>query len=127
VKVRDVMTTQVITVRARDTLKKALEIMIEHDFRRLPVVEDGVLAGMLVQHDIEKALRQPGIIPETPVEWVMSKNPLIIGPDDDIILAALILRDYKISGLPVMDGEELVGIITDTDILGTFIKVMQNL
>lgn len=127
VRVRDRMTSRVVTVSPRNRLSEALQIMKENDFRRLPVVNNGALVGMLVQHDIEKALRQPGIIPEAPVEWVMSKNPLTVSPDDDIVFAALLLKDNKISGLPVMDGDELVGIITDTDILQAFIEVMQNM
>ncbi|MCR4400618.1 MAG: CBS domain-containing protein [Syntrophomonadaceae bacterium] len=125
-KVRDRMTSEVITVRARVSLQEALHIMREHNFRRLPVVESGRLVGMVVQHDIEKALRQPGMVPEAPVEWVMTRDPLSIGPDDDIVLAALLLKDHKISGLPVMEDGRLVGIITDTDLLQAFIEVMQN-
>jgi acetoin utilization protein AcuB len=120
------MTSEVITVRARVSLQEALHIMREHNFRRLPVVESGRLVGMVVQHDIEKALRQPGMVPEAPVEWVMTRDPLSIGPDDDIVLAALLLKDHKISGLPVMEDGRLVGIITDTDLLQAFIEVMQN-
>ena len=120
------MSSPAITVGARNTLKQALELMKTNDIRRLPVVEGDKLEGMLVQHDIETALQKPGIIQQTPVEWVMTKNPLTVGPEDDLIFAAVLLRDYKISGLPVMEDNQLVGIITDMDIIQAFIELYRE-
>ncbi|QGT98847.1 CBS domain protein [Candidatus Syntrophocurvum alkaliphilum] len=125
-KVKDVMQTNVITVDARKSIDGALCIMNENKIRRLPVLENDKLVGLIVQHDIEKAIRRPGIIPETPVEWVMTKNPWVIGPDDDVVDAAILLKEKKISGLPVIESDQLVGIISDFDILELFIKIMQE-
>lgn len=125
-RVKDRMSSPAITVGARNTLKEALEIMKNNNIRRLPVVEGDILVGMLVQHDIETALQKPGIIQQTPVEWVMTRNPLTVGPEDDLVFAAVLLRDYKISGLPVMEDNQLVGIITDMDIIQAFIELYRE-
>ncbi|MGE5422234.1 MAG: CBS domain-containing protein [Ignavibacteriales bacterium] len=125
-KVKELMSTPVTTVSPRNSIKEALEIMQSKGIRRAPVLEDG-LVGMVVQRDIERALRSPGVICETPVEWVMTKSKLhTISPDDTVVEAARILIDQKISALPVIEDEELIGIITDTDILNLFIKMSEK-
>ena len=70
VKVKDIMTSRVISIESRKTIGDALELMVENGIRRLPVLAQGTLVGMIVQHDIEKALRSPGFVLETPVDWV---------------------------------------------------------
>ena len=126
IKVRDVMSSPVITVSSRNSIQEALEVMRENDTRRLPVVDRGKLVGMLVQHDIEKALRSPGRIPQTPVEWVMTKKVSHISPDEDVATAARLMKSQKISALPVIDGDRLVGIVTDTDLLEVLIKLLEQ-
>lgn len=121
-KVKELMSTPVITVSPRNSIQEALDIMRDNGIRRIPVIDNG-LVGMVVQRDIERSLRSPGVICETPVEWVMTKQDLqTIAPDDTVVQAARMLRDKKISALPVLENGELIGIITDTDILGLFIE-----
>lgn len=121
-KVRELMSTPVITVSPRNSIQEALNIMRDNGIRRIPVVDNG-LVGMVVQRDIERSLRSPGVICETPVEWVMTKQNLqTISPDETVVQAARVLRDKKISALPVLENDELVGIVTDSDILGLFIE-----
>lgn len=116
-KVKDIMISSVITVESRKSLAQALELMIEHNIRRLPVMAGGKLVGMIVQHDIEKALRAPEILPETPVDWVMTRPPMTTSPEADLSEAINLLIEKKISGLPVLKEQELVGIISETDVL----------
>lgn len=126
-KVKDVMTADVVSVSARCSLQEALEIMRDKGLRRLPVIEGDELVGIIVQHDIEKALRRPGTIYETPVEWVMTRPPLqVIGPEQDVVEAAQRMIDTKVSCLPVMENDRVVGIISETDILNLFIRVMRG-
>ncbi|MGI6549747.1 MAG: CBS domain-containing protein [Syntrophomonadales bacterium] len=124
-RIKDVMSSPVITVSPRHSIQEALEIMRDNDTRRLPVIDRGKLVGMLVQHDIENALRSPGRIPHTPVEWVMTKKVRYVSPEDTIPEAARIMRSHKISALPVIDAGKLVGIITDTDLLQVLINLLE--
>lgn len=116
-KVKDLMTTSLITVDSRKSIAYALTLMQEHNIRRLPVVEGGRLLGMIVQHDIEIALRRQEVIPETPVDWIMTKKLRITRPEADLLEAIDELIKHKISALPVMDGDKLVGLISEIDIL----------
>lgn len=120
------MSSPVITVSPRNSIQEALEIMRENDTRRLPVTDGGKLVGMLVQHDIEKALRSPGRIPHTPVEWVMTKRVHYVSPEDTVTEAARLMTHYKISALPVLDSGALVGIVTDTDLLHLLVRLIEE-
>jgi acetoin utilization protein AcuB len=124
-KAKDIMTRKVITISPRNSLKEAIGEMQKNNIRRMPVLEGNNLVGMLVQHDIEKALRTPGVVPETPVDWVMTKHNLMkVNSDDEVLKVAQIMRDHKLSALPVIEEDQLVGIITDSDILSLFIHML---
>jgi len=125
-RIRDIMSSPVITVSPRNSIQEALEIMRENNTRRLPVVDRDKLVGMLVQHDIEKALRSPGRIPHTPVEWVMTKKVHHISPEHTVTEAARLMISHKISALPVIESAKVVGIITDTDLLQVLINLMEQ-
>ena len=126
-RIKDIMSSPVITVSPRNSIQEAIEIMRENDTRRLPVIDRGKLVGMLVQHDIENALRSPGRIPQTPVEWVMTKKVHYVSPEQTITEAARVMKARKISALPVMESGKLVGIITDTDLLQFLIDLMEQI
>lgn len=127
VKVSEVMASPVVTVSARNSLQECLDIMRENNVRRLPVVEGSKLVGIIVQHDIEKALRSPGRISQTPVEWVMTKTDLfVVSPEDEITDAARLMKVRKISALPVVEDGDLLGIITDSDLIGMLIKILER-
>lgn len=115
--VKDIMTEKVISIESRKTLNKALELMVDNNIRRLPVLAQGSLIGMIVQHDIEKALRSPEVVCDTPVDWVMTKKVITVPAQAELSEAIDLLLKNKISGMPVMQDGVMVGIISETDIL----------
>lgn len=115
--VRDIMTEKVISIESRKTLNSALELMVDNNIRRLPVIAQGSLIGMIVQHDIEKALRSPEVVCDTPVDWVMTKTVITVSAQAELSEAIDLLLRNKISGMPVMENGAMVGIISETDIL----------
>ena len=125
-KVEDLMKRNVICINDRMSIEEALQIMHEHGIRRLPVTVDGKLVGMIVEHDIEKAMRRPGVIPQTPVDWIMTKKVITANADEEITIAVQKLIKNKISGLPVVEGDKLIGIISETDILKAFINIIRE-
>ena len=125
-KVKDIMIKEVFAIDDRKPISMALALMHEKGIRRLPVLADGKLAGIIVQHDIEKAFNRPGVIAETPVDWIMTKHPITVSPEDDLIVAARIMITNKISGLPVMDGNSLVGLVSEIDILKILVDVLEK-
>ena len=129
--VRDVMTTNVITVQPNDTLRTAQERMAACACRRLPVVdEDRRLVGIITDRDVRLALNSPLVLRErwqddmlvtqTTIEVCMTPDPITIAPDAPLADVVDVLLEHKISGLPVVEQERLVGIITVTDLLIAF-------
>jgi acetoin utilization protein AcuB len=130
------MTPEPDTVTPDATLREALALMNVADERQLPVMEDGRLVGIITNRDIRLALESPLIdkdsymrmqlLHEHTVAECMTADPITIHPDAPIWQAAELLSAHKIGGLPVMDGPNLVGIITITDLLRHLAAPPQN-
>lgn len=123
--VKDWMTPDPITVHPQSTLPHVRKLMEERHIRRLPVMEDDELVGIITIGDIREA--QPSdvntlrsyeaeyLISLITVDTVMTPEPITVSPESTIAEAAQIMLSKKISGLPVMKNDKLVGIITETD------------
>ncbi|WP_068670876.1 CBS domain-containing protein [Thermosulfurimonas dismutans] len=121
-KVRHWMIKKVVTVSPEDSLEKAVQLMKLHSIRHLPVVEDGRLVGLVTESTIRQYARPEEL--GKPLREIMILNPITVSPDTTIDAAARIIYRHKIGGLPVVEGDRLVGIITITDILEAFIELM---
>ncbi|MBI1997797.1 MAG: CBS domain-containing protein [Deltaproteobacteria bacterium] len=115
------MSKDPVTVTAEDLLIQARLKMQRGGFRRLPVVSDGQLVGIITDRDIRE---HAGYLDRTVVKTAMSKKPVTVTPATTLETAAQILLKRKIGGLPVMENGRLVGVITTSDILQAFLDVM---
>ena len=130
--VKDWMNSQVITVSGGSTLPEAYWLMLENNVRRLPVVDSGVLVGIVTFEDLRRmdpvkvagldVIHISNILSRLPVRRLMTENPKTIAPTAPLIKAARLMLDNKISALPVLDGNKLVGIITERDIFRAFVE-----
>jgi len=118
--VRQRMTANPITISPQDTLATAREQMTNGKFRRLPVVQDGALVGMLTDRDI---LRFIGSEARTRVVGAMTETPLTIPPTLPVEDAVHLMRKHHVSGLPIVEQGKVVGIITTSDIMQAFLEV----
>ncbi len=125
-KVRDLMTEDVISVRPHDSLTKVYDLMDLKHFRHMPVVdEEGALVGIITQRDLVRgALGDTASLPVTlqrelldrvRVQEIMNQEPESIDPDRDVREAGELMMEYKLGCLPVVDGDRLVGILTESD------------
>ena len=119
--VRDRMTKNPITVDPQEMLATAQEKMTTGRFRRLPVVENGALIGIMTDRDVR---RHVGSEERTKVRAIMTETPLTISPDMPIEEATQLLLKHQFGGLPVTDNGELVGILTTSDILQAFLDMV---
>lgn len=132
--VKEVMSTPVVTVTPETPMTDALKILRERRIRRLPVVSRGRLLGIVTELDIVRASPSPVtslsvaelayLVPKITVKEIMTKDPLTIDPNAPIERAAVIMRDRKIGGLPVVEGDAVVGIITESDIFDAFLSLL---
>lgn len=135
--VRMWMTTDVITVPPETPILEAQGVMKKHSVRRLPVVNKrGKLLGIVTQSDILEASPSSAttlsiwelnyLLARTTVEQIMVKadDLITVSPNDPIEHAALLMRKHKVGGLPVVEGNHLVGIITESDIFEVLLKLL---
>jgi len=115
------MTQNPVTVTPDEKLESAQKKMRDGNFRRLPVVTDGQLLGIVTDRDLRQHM---GHLEQTKVNAAMTEEPLTITPQTSLEEAAKQLLEHKIGGLPVMEGKRLKGIITTSDILEAFLDVM---
>ncbi len=111
--ISNVMTSNPITVAPDVMAKRAAEIMLDHDISGLPVVEGEHLIGIVTKLDFAKVCSG---YEEVYVGQVMQASPTTISPGDRVIHARRLLLDEDLIGLPVTEGEELVGVVTVRDI-----------
>jgi acetoin utilization protein AcuB len=115
------MTKDPVTVTGEDLLIPARLKMQKGGFRRLPVVSDGQLVGIITDRDMRE---HAGYLDRTEVKAVMPKKPITVTPATTVEAAAQLLLKQKIGGLPVVEKGRLVGMITTSDILQAFLDVM---
>ncbi len=116
-RLRDIMSQPIATVRANATVQHAAEMMALHDVGALPVCEDDALVGILTDRDIILRCIAPGLPTHaTEVHRVMTPDPVTLPPDAPVEEAAAIFRDMRIRRLPVVDKGHSVGMVTVDDI-----------
>jgi acetoin utilization protein AcuB len=123
-KVKDLMISNPITITPRSSISKAIELMKTNSIRHLPVVSKGnVLKGFLTLGSLKQGL-MPSMVTDVTLSDLTIKEPITVNPEDDIEIAAQLIYKYKIGGMPVVDEDKLVGIITEYDLLRAFIDMM---
>ena len=115
------MTQEPITVEPADLAVRAVHKMQAGGFRRLPVVRDGRLVGIISDRDLRE---HRGHLEQVKINDVMSTNPITVTPATTVEEAAQIMLERQIGGLPVVADGHLVGIVTASDILRAFLDVM---
>ena len=118
-----------ITISVNAIAKQALDLMQKNNIKVLPVMEKGDLVGILAKEDImgqflcdNKGCRYKE---NTPVEDIMTKRVYTVKEDDYIEKAVLLLKERRISTIPVLDKDEkLAGIITRTDVYNAFLDTL---
>ncbi len=128
------MSHPVITVQSDLPVNDALNLMRRERIRRTPVIKNGKLVGIISEKDLLNAAPSSAtslsvweigyLISKIKVAEVMTKNVLTVSEDTPIEEAARIMADNKIGGLPVMRGDHIVGIITETDLFKIFLELM---
>ena len=128
------MSHPVITMSADLPIVDALNLMKRERIRRAPVVKDGKMVGIVSDKDLLNASTSPTtslsvwelnyLLSKITVKEVMSKKVLSVSENTPIEEAARIMADNKIGGLPVTRGEEVVGIITETDLFKILLELM---
>ncbi|MBS1253538.1 MAG: Arabinose 5-phosphate isomerase KdsD [Anaerolineales bacterium] len=137
--VREHMTPNPITVKATTTVARAHHIMQENGVRHLPVLSENALVGIVTVSDVLEAASGSSVksnrfsifdpaymLGSRPVEDLMTPEPVTIGPDDTVLEAADLMFQHDIGSLPVVEPDNVIGIITKTDIFHLVVRMLAN-
>ena len=127
--VREWMTSPAVVVPPDMEAAAALDRMTELRHHRLPVERDGRIVGIVARNDLEAKLgwdRMAWRRLDRRVEDAMTPDPVTVAPDDPLDKAVELMLHHKIGGIPVLEHDKLVGIITETDVFRAFVKVMSQ-
>jgi CBS domain-containing protein len=144
--VKDVMTEQVVTIAPSASLKDAARLMLEHGISGIPVVEEGRVVGVLSDRDF--LVKEQG--PLEPSRWLawltdpvtmvdeaklqahtvrgaMTVPAITVWKSASLAFAAQRMLSSDVSRLPVLDGDQLVGIVTRTDLVRAFTRTNEEI
>jgi acetoin utilization protein AcuB len=129
------MTSDPIVVTPEHSYAATAKLMKEHNIRRVPVIDkNGKLVGLVSQTDILSVSPSPAtslsiyeittLLDELKIKQIMKKPVFVVESTCDLASAAKFMLEKKIGALPVMEGDKLVGIITETDIFKAMSEAM---
>ncbi len=128
------MTLNPITATPDTTHSQAFKLLREHDIRHLPILDGDKLVGIVTDKDLLRAEPSPAttlsvyeiytLLDSLKLKSIMVTPVVTVEENCPLEEAARILLEYKITGLPVMRGDRLMGIITEMDIFRTFVEIL---
>ena len=132
--VKTYMTPDPVTISPDTNFPQAMDLIRKHNIRRLPVTDKGRLVGIVVHADLLSTQPSPAttlslyeiysLIETIRMRQIMSRPVIAVEGDCPLEEAARIMVENTISCLPVMDGDKLVGIITETDVFKALVEVL---
>lgn len=132
--IRDLMHTDVVTLQANEPLIRAVEATASERVRHLPVLHRGRLVGIVSASDIKHATPSPlvegnqeeyhKVLHETPVRRIMRRAPITASPDDSLGHVVRLMVENKIGAVPIVEGGKLVGIVSEIDVLRTYLAIL---
>ncbi|MBI5053494.1 MAG: CBS domain-containing protein [Chloroflexi bacterium] len=135
--VKDWMSKDPVTADVHTILPDAHRILLEKKIRRLLVTENGKLVGIVTRGDIRGAEPSAAtslsiyelnyLLAKLTLDKIMKRNPLTVTATTSVGEAARLMLENKIAGLPVVEGDKLVGIITESDIFRMVVKTWDTL
>ena len=136
-RVRDVMTSPVISIPPDTTVPAAMAMMRQYRIRHLPVVEHGRLVGIVSRGDLREASSGAALNADTyelhfmlsrlTIGKLMMRKVITITADAFIVRAAELMTEYKIAGLPVVEADgSVIGIITESDLLKLLVRRLKE-
>jgi acetoin utilization protein AcuB len=128
------MTRNVVTGTPQMSHREALDLMRQHRFRRLPILDGKRLVGIVSEEDLLSTAPSPAttlsiyeiytLLDKLTLSKIMISPVVTVDPDCPLVDAAQIMMQKKIGCLPVLQGDELVGLITETDIMKILVEML---
>ncbi len=119
-KIKDFKYRIVVTIGPNETISAAIKKLVEHDRGSLPVCNDkGELVGIITERDIvRKCFARSDAFANIKIQDIMSEQVAIGHPEDDLDYAISVMKQKRIRHLPIVDNQEVVGMISMRDLFG---------
>jgi acetoin utilization protein AcuB len=135
--VKERMKRDPVTVKKDDSFRYALKLIRKEGIRHLPVLDGKRLVGIITDRDLRQSAPSPAttlevhelnyLLERLKIEAIMTKKVITVPPDSSLLAAAKLLLTHKIGCLPVVEQEELVGIITEGDLLRALVEMQERI
>jgi CBS domain-containing protein len=116
------MTFRVVTVGPDDPVRLAIARMLEEGIGSVAVCEGERLVGIFTERDVLRLAGEGSEFAEVRVGDVMTRNPVTLAPDDDVLDAARLMGERKIRHVPVLEGENLLGMVGIREVMRTLVE-----
>ncbi len=110
--VTEIMAKPVVTASPDTPVRVARRLLREARIRHLPVMERGLLVGIVSDRDLRAARGET-----VPLGKIMTRTVFVLSPDTSVRRAARLFRERRFGAMPVLEGRELVGIVSVVDVL----------
>lgn len=125
--VREWMTRDPETVPPEYPIRSALGRMRNRGIRHLLVVDSDRLVGVVSNRDLRRLLAEESPVrPTEPVSRIMTEDPVTVAPEAAVTTGARLLLEHRIGGLPVREGNDIIGIFTTSDALEALLSVVER-
>ncbi|HSC71865.1 MAG TPA: CBS domain-containing protein, partial [Candidatus Methylomirabilis sp.] len=134
--VRERMKRDPVTVQKDDSFRYALKLIRKEGIRHLPVLDGKRLVGIVTDRDLRQSAPSPAttlevhelnyLLERLKIEAIMTRKVITVAPDSSLLDAAKLLLAHKIGCVPVVEHEELVGIITEGDLLRALVDLQER-
>ena len=114
--VKEIMSSDIVSLNADDTIERAAQLMKQHDIGSIPVCSNNQVIGIVTDRDITMRSTAEGNQSQQAVRDIMTANPVVGKPDMDIHDAAKLMSEKQIRRLPIVDNNSLVGMVSLGDI-----------
>jgi acetoin utilization protein AcuB len=132
--VRDIMQAHPVSATLETRLPQLVRLLQRRGFRHVPVLDGGKLVGIISDRDVKQSMTSASLmadghererlLDELTAGQIMTRRVTTSGPTNGVEEAARLMATRKISALPVTEGERLLGIVTETDVLHLFVRAL---
>jgi CBS domain-containing protein len=120
--VADVMTVRVVQAAPEETAREAIKKMLAANVGSIAICEGPKLVGIFTERDVLRLAGEAIDLDAVTVRDVMTADPITIQSEGDVLAAARIMSERRIRHLPVMQGENILGVVGIRDVMGALVE-----
>jgi CBS domain-containing protein len=121
-RISDVMTMRVVTVKPGDSVQLAIGRMLEENVGSVAVCESNELVGIFTERDVLRMAGEGAAFGDARIGDVMTRSPVTVSPDDDVLAAARLMGERRIRHVPVVEAGNVLGIVGIRDVMRTLVE-----